>query len=162
MKYSEALGRSVIPVFGGLILGGYLGSVSFALALFAADNAPFIKWLTSPALAFGLFLFAMIFAAPTVFFVGWPAYALLLYLNRAKYLWSALIPMVLSAVALLAGEPELSALTVLYGLSIAWVTHSLQMRSNCAFNPVAEQALRQNQTIVPQRVIAALGGIGQP
>jgi len=58
---------------------------------------------------------------------------------------------------LLAGEVELSALTVLYGLSIAWVTHSLQMRSNYAFKSIAEQALRSNQTIVPQRVNAALG-----
>ena len=29
--------------------------------------------------------------------------------------------------------------------------------SNYAFNPIAEQALRSNQTIVPQRVNAALG-----
>jgi hypothetical protein len=28
---------------------------------------------------------------------------------------------------------------------------------NYAFNPIAEQALRSNQTIVPQRVNAALG-----
>ena len=30
-------------------------------------------------------------------------------------------------------------------------------KSNYAFNPIAEQALRSNQTIVPQRVNAALG-----
>ena len=33
-------------------------------------------------------------------------------------------------------------------------------RSNYAFNPIAEQALRSNQTIVPQRVNAALDFVG--
>jgi hypothetical protein len=32
--------------------------------------------------------------------------------------------------------------------------------SNYAFNPIAEQALRSNQTIVPQRVNAALEFFG--
>ena len=31
-----------------------------------------------------------------------------------------------------------------------------RIRSNYAFNPIAEQALRSNQTIVPQRLNAAL------
>lgn len=34
------------------------------------------------------------------------------------------------------------------------------MGSNYAFNPIAELSLRSNQTIVPQRVNAALGVIG--
>ena len=32
-----------------------------------------------------------------------------------------------------------------------------EQTSNYAFNPIAEQALRPNQTIMPQRVNAALG-----
>ena len=31
------------------------------------------------------------------------------------------------------------------------------LKPNYAFNPIAEQALRTNQTVVPQRVNAALG-----
>ena len=34
------------------------------------------------------------------------------------------------------------------------------MKANYAFNPIAEQALRPNQTIVPQRVNAALDFVG--
>ena len=33
---------------------------------------------------------------------------------------------------------------------------------NYAFNPIAEQALRPNETIVPQRVNAALGLFKEP
>ena len=39
----------------------------------------------------------------------------------------------------------------IYGIGLKAVN------SNYAFNPIAEQALRSNQTIVPQRVNAALG-----
>jgi hypothetical protein len=35
-----------------------------------------------------------------------------------------------------------------------------KQRSNCAIKPIAEQALRPNQTIAPQRLIAALGFTG--
>ena len=36
----------------------------------------------------------------------------------------------------------------------------MRLKSNYAFNPIAEQALRSNQTIVPQRVNAALDFVG--
>jgi len=41
---------------------------------------------------------------------------------------------------------------------MVWVycTNGCEGKSNYAIKPIAEQALRSNQTIVPQRLIAAL------
>ena len=35
-----------------------------------------------------------------------------------------------------------------------------KLKANYAFKPIAEQALGSNQTIVPQRLNAALGALG--
>ncbi len=135
MKFKEALGKSILPVFGGLMLGGFLASLIFALWLRALDQASFLEWLTSPALAFALLLFASLLAAPVAFVVGWPAYSFLLSRGLATYLSSVAIALALAVIAWLAGEPEIGGLTTLYGVCIAVVTHALQVRSNNSFKP---------------------------
>ena len=136
MKFKEALGKCILPVFAGFLLGGYLASLIFAIGLRAQDHATLAEWITSPLLAFGLFLFAALLAAPVAFVIGWPIYSLLLSRGFATYLSSLSAALLIAAIAWLVGESALGGLTALYGTCIAAVTHALQVRSNNSFKPM--------------------------
>ena len=146
MKYKEALGRSILPVFGGLLLGGFLASLIFAIWLRALDSATLSEWMTTPLLAFGLLLFAALVAAPVTFLVGWPIYSLILSRGLAAYPSTLSIPLAIALIAWLLGEPELGALTALYGTCIAVITHALQVRSNNSFKPSPLRGLEPTGT----------------
>lgn len=129
MKFTEALRKSTVPTVGGLLLGGYLASLLFAFWLQMMDGASLREWVVSPLFALIYFLFAMIFAVPTVIITAWPVYSFLLSRNIATYFSSITIAIVF-ATAVWFVDPLFGRFTLLYGICIALVVHNLQVRSN--------------------------------
>ena len=94
-----------------------------------------------------MFLFSLLFTVPAALAVGWPVYSFLLSRDRASYLSSAGIALVPAVIVWLAVDSVFGALAALYGICIAAVTHTLQLRFTMASertgeNPHADQLQR--------------------
>ena len=132
MNIPDALSKSVLPTLCGLVAGGLLASAIGAFVALASQRTPVDGWLGFLALTSGMFLYSLPFTVPAALAIGWPAYSFLLSRGMATYASSAAIALVPAVVVWLVVDWVFGALAALYGICIAAITHTLQLRSTTA------------------------------
>lgn len=145
MTFRQALKKSAYCCLAGLLVGGYASSLIFNFWLRFDEGAALIEWFKAPFLAFSfLAMLAGLSAVPILLF-AWPAYAWLLFRQRANYFTVLLIPLFLSLVALIWVHEFVAIMVASFGAFIAIATHAAsRVGPNNSFKPSPLRGLGQN------------------